>query len=494
MAELHKKYQAGCTERTTPEHLHPHPALPMRLLSYRDWARDVAACLRDEVKGRRDDFADRVRTRADAFELCVSGVDIEICASCGSPRPASGRLTSDGKPCQARTCPHCARRAAKDAGDWARKAVDEIDSAESPRGHRWRHIVLTTRYDPGDPDDVTVDALRDRVAGLGRAFSEAWKRGLKKHGAAAWKSFECAGTGNVHLHVLYRGGFVNQDWLAEQVHRGYPAGSRAMLPDELRVGARALVELGEKRRPWAVGRVVQLDDQRAGVLVLVKRKVKSQRKGEARKVWKSFPVVVIKPRASVLYPPINYVEECEGRDKVVEVVKYSLKSPGGRAEMWFSGEKRWCVNPRLVARWELAIFDRRISERYGAFRDVEKPDDQVEREERADTCVECGLSDFYVETWPLMAGIRFCHQHNVIALSGNIDKENVGLRAGPKRKVLSDGDEKEDHRATAGGDGRAGGQDAGTRAQDAAHGDGERRAWQGAQVSLFPEAPGQSRY
>lgn len=333
-------------------HKHSHAGntvFPKDRVGYRLWVKDVAACLRDETRGTP--LEDRVWKRATALELCVTGLKIEVCAACGDPRPASGLMTSESHPCNSRVCPHCARRRSTSEAEWARKIVGQVERDRS-RDYRFRHIVLTARYDKTNPEHLTVEALRERFLGLSRAWAFVWRKYLKRDGAGAWKSAECSGTGNVHIHVLYWGPFVNKAHLEQLAREGWPAAGH------------------------------------------------------------------------------TWVSEVDGLETVPEVVKYTLKSPGGRAEHWFGGHSRWVVNPRLAARWELAILGSRVAERYGCFRKIPRPEDEEYEEiELLDVC-PCGCSEWVVEYFGLAHGIRFCHQKHAIAFRANRIRKRES-RAGP---------------------------------------------------------------
>jgi len=148
-----------------------------------------------------------MRRRATAMELCVTHVEGHVCAECGTPRPASGELRgAGGKPCNARSCPRCARRNSMKLAHWGRDLVDKV--VEVP-GYEWRFITLTSQYDPTDPEAVTVEALQYRIAQLRKVWRAVWRRQLKRPGAGAWISFEMGLTGMIHIHALYYGPFVH---------------------------------------------------------------------------------------------------------------------------------------------------------------------------------------------------------------------------------------------------------------------------------------------
>jgi len=62
-------------------------------------------------------------------------------------------------------------------------------------------ITLTAAYDPSDPADLSVEALRCRAVGLRRGWRAAWKA-FADSSSAAFSSVELSAGGLVHLHAL----------------------------------------------------------------------------------------------------------------------------------------------------------------------------------------------------------------------------------------------------------------------------------------------------
>lgn len=114
--------------------------------------------------------------------------------------------------CGLRVCPLCARRQAAVAARELSAKVATL-SRSYPR-LRWRLVTLTSRWDPADPEQVSVDGLRRRAKDLWRRWSGIWPE-LRRIGCvAAYVSCECSDGGHVHLHVLVLGPWLDKGWLA----------------------------------------------------------------------------------------------------------------------------------------------------------------------------------------------------------------------------------------------------------------------------------------
>jgi hypothetical protein len=160
--------------------------------------------------------------KATAYRLCARRVRVTRCNECGTLQAGSGVLmpAEGAYPCNARTCPLCARR------DASKRRIDLRGrvAAITPRpDHRVRHVILTTSYDPTDPAEVTFEALGRRADGLLRAFDAAWRKGLGQPGAGAYWAVELGDTGAVHMHVFYIGPFIVKEWLERTLHDAYDA-------------------------------------------------------------------------------------------------------------------------------------------------------------------------------------------------------------------------------------------------------------------------------
>jgi hypothetical protein len=223
-----------------------------------------------------------------------------------------------------------------------------------------RFVTLTARYDPCDPDDVTVDALRTRVTGLGNAIRHLWQVGLrdardkmkqKRKGAGLAYGIECAGSGNVHLHFVYLGGFIPKEWLENTAREAFE-------------------QCGFSK----INNVVP-------------------REGE------------------------NHAQAT--KRALRETLKYAIKGTSPLCERWFS-ERREVQNPTLVARWEMATHGLHLQGRFGSFRT--STDEAAKSDPPSISpvpCPHCGAELGYhtteVETW---WWVSYCHLRGWKAFRG----------------------------------------------------------------------------
>ncbi len=194
------------------------PPVCERVLPWRRWvASEIEKIAREHPHGKTRRGLLR---RADAYRKCAGSVRALRCNDCGAYQAGRGELAvaDGGYPCNARTCPLCARKAAGERRNDLRGRIAAI--APQP-GHRWRHLTFTTVYAPSDPAEVTREALRARVMGLVRALAAAWRAGLGQPGAGAYWQIELGETGAVHVHLLYVGPFVAKAWLEKTLHQAY---------------------------------------------------------------------------------------------------------------------------------------------------------------------------------------------------------------------------------------------------------------------------------
>jgi hypothetical protein len=66
-------------------------------------------------------------------------------------------------------------------------------------------ITFTLRYDPSDPDEVSVAGLKRRKQLIRDAVGYVWKKYLRKHGRAMALAIEVSPRGSVHIHSLFHG-------------------------------------------------------------------------------------------------------------------------------------------------------------------------------------------------------------------------------------------------------------------------------------------------
>jgi hypothetical protein len=150
---------------------------------------------------RREERA-RLDARRKEFVRCGEYVVVRQCGGCGVDRAGSGFFN---RSCKARACPACAWKKAKIVGQELEKAFDVIEAPKGEMGWGWRFIVVTIKYDPSDPWDLSVAGLRSRARLAVRLSGRLWKDVLKAPGAAMLRSVECGARGHVHLNLIYFG-------------------------------------------------------------------------------------------------------------------------------------------------------------------------------------------------------------------------------------------------------------------------------------------------
>jgi len=212
--------------------------------------------------------------KATALRLCATRIGVRQCKCCGEPRPGSGKLFapgvgntgtpehSEGFPCNTRTCPSCARRAARTQ---IVELLARVRLMESVPGYGWRLITLTLRRDPSDPETCSVSALGASADGLMAAACAIWKE-TRSRDAALYATLENVGTGHVHLHLLHYGPFLNKKWLEEVFHAAFEpfsAVARAHAnPDQQELGIDPIDHEREALAPPAAqrGRMPRTDE------------------------------------------------------------------------------------------------------------------------------------------------------------------------------------------------------------------------------------------
>lgn len=359
------------------------PVFPVKHWGFRKWISASSKEMRALVDGRNDEFGARVRKRAKAIDFCMTWVQGRVC-ECGAPQPGSGKIAPmGGGPCRSRLCPRCGAARSAANSEWLQRTVDVVHAGEQRPGYAWRHITLTSEYDPFNPDDVSIEGLKRRRADLRRGFQAVWKDVLIRRvefvqnktnsrvrlkvkerfeGVGAWFATEIAGRGNVHAHVLYYGPFVPGE-LFRQVYEA------------------------------ALGRTGFVKIQR--------------------------------------------LDGREGLDKAIrEVGKYVVKSPGPKGERWLKGVGKEVIHPALAARWELACLGARLSERFGVFRKVPKVDPNFEEaipekpDDSRTPCVCCDrVGQWHWEKTGIQAWVERCHAEGMLAFGGLRDEtgENCKL-------------------------------------------------------------------
>lgn len=322
------------------------PVYPQRWMTAPEWTRAISEELRVLAGAGSSPRERSLRRRATALRLCSHHIVGEVC-TCGCPRPGSGKLSEPegGQPCHARSCPRCGRKKSAKMSRW----LDEIIStAPKNQRYRWRHIVLTAKYNPDNPDDLSPDELRRRARGLRQAWRGVWKE-FGSHVSGAWVNLEIAGHGNVHLHALFYGRYV--DHIDLQI--------------------------------------------------------------EAFNSWEGAGFV-----------SVSLIRGDDLASAVKEVAAYSVKSPGSANTDWIAGlstdeGRARMINPKLAARWEVAMFGQRLGDRYGFFRNVPEPNYNwdTDRPEAEVACPNCGtIPDYRLKLSTTLTWVLLCKLYKVDAM------------------------------------------------------------------------------
>lgn len=221
---------------------------------------------------------------------------------------------------------------------WTRaKKVGEFyqraaEEVQGKPGDQWQMLTITTRYNPRNPAELTWQALRSRSRLVLKAARVLWQKVFKKAGAAMFRSIECSMRGHVHCHLLYLG------------------------PE---VDAKALTDLLQVKVGGSIGYLY----------------VKTIEVGDEDDLGNTLPIQI-------------------GR-----TAKYMAKGTFGYGtetmEGWFAFEENAkCINPRLAARWEIATYKLRMTDRYGELRGVsfsEADYKYVPPDDSKACCQHCGV-------------------------------------------------------------------------------------------------------
>ena len=349
-------------------------------LAHPEYVRAVARELHAESWVQPERVRAGIRRRAAALVQCVGGVKGYVCEECNKPAEASGEIVGVGGaagPCRARVCPRCARRRSAQALAWG----ERLELLGVPEGWSWKFLTLTSPYDmttESGVSDLDVAGLRARWRGFREAWRACWeylkaltpKEDRAKLGAIC--SVELAGHGNVHLHVLFLSPYVD-NW-------------RATLLEVARMGY--YTKTGLVRGGWrGLGKISVLEQVEAS--------------------------------------------------SIKEIAKYPIKSPGGAAESWLGGRRAHeprgknsdgldpeqlvpaLVNPVLAARWEIALLNRRVHDRYGSFRALpcQRIEEHVPVSSLPVAC-PCGARHPWVKvSMSVFAWVALCHENNMPALA-----------------------------------------------------------------------------
>jgi hypothetical protein len=360
-----------------------------------------------------------IKSKSVKMLSCISQIRGFVCGDCGTPAEGAAGLTglTDAERCHARSCPRCARIKAAELREWGGRLQDNIATMfkackAEKTNYRTRFVTLTTAHNPTDAHDHTVEKLAARVAGLRAAFSAIWRSEVDRvlgfdvwcervvprnlvrkyrkdrrlgvdpvtggervlvkdpervaenlHRAAflgAWGFVELAGSGHVHLHVLYFGPWVN-------LH-AEPSPFGVTEPGWVEIGQRAFPELGE------ISDVRIADGNAVGELA-------------------------------------KYPLKIPGGASVQWLAGEPLENPDGGPGL---------IHPVLAARWEIALHGQRVSEKYGSFRAVGGAPPPLDAEAPPTAlCSCCGAVSWQVKHFEIVLWLRLCEIKNIERPLGN---------------------------------------------------------------------------
>ena len=261
--------------------------------------------------------------KARALKACGTRTRVMVCVDCGKSRPGSGVQCSPGHHCSLRICPICQRNESERCVAELRPLVSRfIDSSSRPEreGYSFRSGTLTAQYNPKDPKDVSVEALRERVLALQASITHAWRK--QQRSGAEW-TLHCPGaglvygietgkSGNVHMHFVYFGPHIQKAEFEKTVREAYSDAGFSYI----------------------------------------------------RKISGNTKHTTTKNRAQL-------------ERAVCEALRYTYKAPASLDENWFDGP-RVVMQPELAARWEVATRGVQLHNRLGAFRHQSFNDDRQE--------------------------------------------------------------------------------------------------------------------
>lgn len=269
---------------------------------------------------------------------------VRSCGACDEDRPGSGSYASHAtRTCKTRACATCAAVRAQNTADLMEKAFDTVKPID---GYRWQSVVLTTRYDPRDPEDLTRAALRSRAMLCAKLGRRAWDKQLDVDGAAMLRTTEVSERGMVHANLIYYGPPVDKDAL-----------------DEL---------LAKTDRRAGFCKVFDLD-------------------------WD--PVVEEDERGRKKHKRVKSEDPRGSKEAVKRASRYAAKGLKHAKEHtfdeeWLAGDKSaQVVDEVLAARWEIAVYKLKLTQRYGDLLGIDY-DEHATVEPESDehvACESCGV-------------------------------------------------------------------------------------------------------
>lgn len=228
------------------------------------------------------------------------------------------------------------RERAEKAGRRVQLARRQLAGVRELHRWGWKLVTISPLWNPADAAEYEPATMRARAEDVLRRWSKVWEAGARAGGlAAATVRTEMSAHGHIHVHVLYRGPWVPQEWWQSE--------------------AGCIVDV----------RAIRAKDARG-----VEREAKRAEESAAA-----------------------YAERVL-RGAVTEAVKYALKTPTPTSAEWMSGDRRDVAHPELAARWMLATRHMQLIRHYGVMADAIAAEVEMQEppEERpADSrCASCG--------------------------------------------------------------------------------------------------------
>jgi hypothetical protein len=154
----------------------------------------------------------RFKRQANRLRECGQLISVRTCRDCGSNAPDTARLLTT---CQLRLCPTCARYMANAARSKGKELLRQMTRTS---GCRFFALHLSSRFDPSNPAEFTIDAIASRCQAVKQAAKYVWNRVLKHPGAGFITALEVAPGGMVHIHAIYYGRYqdvnvIRMAWL-----------------------------------------------------------------------------------------------------------------------------------------------------------------------------------------------------------------------------------------------------------------------------------------
>lgn len=161
-----------------------------------DLDRRVVARVAKELRRRK------FTRQAERIEGCGRILGVRHCLDCAHDQVVATRCG------MWQLCPMCCRRRGRIQ---AAELTRHIELVPKKAGFAWRMITLP------------IKTNRDHLAAvrrIGKNFAQLWRSYLKRPGAAAFRSLEFGSLkGNVHLHCIYYGPYLEQAELSRRWHQ-----------------------------------------------------------------------------------------------------------------------------------------------------------------------------------------------------------------------------------------------------------------------------------